>query len=134
MNGGSDRRVHELRRTEVFRKKDGRWRIIAAHASAVPKNYFQALDTDPKALGEYVGLYEWPRQETSDRDRVTVENGRLVSEWRGEKKECLRMGKDTFFSRDDSGWWTFQRDGDGRVTGYVYSYPDGQTVPVKKIE
>jgi ketosteroid isomerase-like protein len=124
----------DLRRTEVLRKKNGKWLITAAHTSRLPRNYFKPLETDPKVLGEYVGTYEWPRHEASDRDHYTVENGRLLSEWRGEKKEYLRMGPDTFFALDDSGWVTFQRDGAGRITGYTYSYPDGQEVPVRRIE
>jgi len=123
-----------LRRTEVLRKKNGKWFVVAAHNSRLPRNCFPSLETDPKTLGEYVGVYEWPRQETSDRDRYTLESGRLMSEWRGEKKEYFRMGPDTFFARDDSGWVTFQRDAAGRVTGYVYYYSDGQPVPVRKIE
>ena len=43
------------------------------------------------------------------------------------------MGKDKFFTRDDLGWLTFVRDAQGHVTGYVYTYPDGQEVPAKKI-
>lgn len=78
-------------------------------------------------------MYEWPRPEASDRDHDTIEGGRLMSEWRGEKREYLRMGTDTFFALEDSDWLTFQRDPAGRVTGYIYYYPDGQSIPVKKI-
>jgi ketosteroid isomerase-like protein len=122
-----------LRRTEVFKKKDGKWLVIASHESLIPRNFFKALETDAQLLNDYVGQYDWPRHEAADRDTYTVENGHLISEWRGERKECLRMGKDTFFARDDNGWWTFARDADGGVTGYTYYYPDGQTLDVKKI-
>jgi ketosteroid isomerase-like protein len=122
-----------LRRTEIFRKRGGRWLMIAAHTSRLPRNHFQVLETAPRVLSEYVGVYEWPRLEASDRDHFTVENGHLMSEWRGEKREYLRMGADTFFAREDSGWLTFEREPGGRVTGYTYYYPDGQPIPVKRI-
>jgi ketosteroid isomerase-like protein len=131
---GSTAIEHLLQRTEVFRRKAGKWVVIAAHESPIPRNYFQALETDPKVLGEYVGTYDWPRHQDSERDRLTVENGRLMSEWRGDRRECLRMGKDTFFNRDDTGWFVFDRDTAGRVTGYTYYYADGQPVSVKRIE
>lgn len=130
---GSTTIINYLRRTEVFRKKDHHWLVIASHESLIPRNFFTALETDPRRLNDYVGQYEWPRHEATDRDTYTVENGHLISEWRGERKECLRMGTDTFFARDDSGWWTFTRDTTGRVTGYTYYYPDGQAVAVTKI-
>jgi hypothetical protein len=44
------------------------------------------------------------------------------------------MGKDTFFARDDIGSWTFVRNKQGRVTSYVYQYPDGQRIVARKIE
>ena len=43
----------------------------------------------------------------------------------GVKSKCLAKGKDTFFQPDDSGWWTFVRDRQGHVTGYIYYYPEG---------
>ena len=126
--------VNYLRRTEVFKKKNGKWLIIATHESLLPVNFFKTVKIDANVFKDYVGQYDWPRHEVQDRDTYTVENGRLVSEWRGVKRECLAMAKDTFFARDDSGWWTFVRDEQGRVTSYVYSYPDGQEVVVKKIK
>jgi hypothetical protein len=44
------------------------------------------------------------------------------------------MAKDTFFEREDLGWTTFVRDNQGRVTGYVYHYADGQQATGKKIK
>ena len=126
--------VNYLRRTEVFKRMNGKWLVIASHESLLPVSFFKTVKIDSKILNDYVGQYDWPRHEVEEIDKYTVEDGRLISEWRGVKKECLPMAKDTFFARDDSGWWTFTRDGQGRVTGYVYSYPDGQEVVVKKIK
>ena len=126
--------INNRRRTEVFKKNSGKWLVIATHESDLPANYFKEVEVDPKILQDYVGHYDWPRHKLADRDAFTVKDGHLYSEWRGVKSECLAMGKDTFFQRDDSGWWTFVRDSHGQVTGYIYYYPDGQEVPVKRID
>jgi ketosteroid isomerase-like protein len=126
--------INNRRRTEVFKKTSEKWLAIAAHESDLPANYFKPVEIDPKILKDYVGHYDWPRHRIDDRDTFTVEDGRLFSEWRGVKRKCLAKGKDTFFQRDDSGWWTFVRDRQGHVTGYIYFYPDGQEVPVTRID
>lgn len=126
--------INNRRRTEVLKKKSEKWLAIASCESDLPANYFKAVEVDPKVLTDYVGHYDWPRHKIDDRDTFTVKDGHLYSEWRGTKSECLAMRKDTFFQRDDSGWWTFIRDSQGRVTGYIYYYPDGQEVPVTRID
>lgn len=126
--------VVHLRRTEVFRKRNGMWLVIATHESALPVSYRKAVTVDAKTFKDYTGKYDWPRHLVQDRDTVTVENGKLLSEWRGAKRECFPIGKDTFSARDDLGWWTFVRDAQGQVTSYVYYYPDGQEITAKKIE
>ena len=126
--------VMHLRRTEVFRKKNGVWLVIASHESAVPVSYRKAVNVDAKTFKDYIGQYDWPRHVVQDRDTFTIENDQLVSEWRGVKRECFPIGKDTFSARDDLGWWTFVRDRQGHVTSYVYYYSDGQEITAKKIE
>lgn len=135
LNGWGDTTIEfHRRRTEVFIKKEGMWLAIAAHDSPIPVNFHHPAKADAKMLQDYVGEYDWPRHVAGDVDKYTVEAGRLMSEWRGTKRECLPLGKDTFFARDDIGSWTFVRDAHGRVTGYVYSYPDGQEIAVRKIK
>jgi ketosteroid isomerase-like protein len=126
--------VFHRRRTEFFKKTDGMWLALAAHESPVPVNFRKPTKASPKTFQDYVGEYDWPRHAARDIDKYTVEGGRLMSEWRGTKRECFPMGKDTFFARDDIGLWTFVRDEQGRVTGYIYQYPDGQEIRTKKIK
>jgi len=122
-----------LRRTEVFKKKNQKWLVIATHENPLPANFFKAIEIDSMVLKDYLGEYDWPRHEDEDIDKISIENGRLVSLWRGTKQEYQPMAKDTFFSRDDVGWLRFVRDEQGRVTSYIYSYPDGQEVCANKI-
>jgi hypothetical protein len=122
------------RRSEFFRKTDGKWLAVAAHESPVPVDFRKPEKVDPKMLKDYAGQHDWPRHAARDIDTYTMEDGRLMSEWRGTKRECFPMGKDTFFARDDIGSWNFVRNKQGRVTSYVYQYPDGQEIVARKIE
>jgi hypothetical protein len=120
---------------EVFKKKPGEgWLAIASQQCNLPVNLRAPAQVDSKTLQDYVGEYDWPRHDAQDIDKYTIEDGRLMTEWRGEKRESLPMGKDKFFTRDDLGWLTFVREAQGRVTGYVYTYADGQELTANKIK
>ena len=121
----------QFRRTEFFQKKNGTWLVIATHESQLPINHHVPARIDPKTLNDYVGEYTFRPGFPAT---YTVEDGHLIDEWKGEKTEALPMAKDTFFEREDLGWTTFIRDKQGRVTGYVYHYPDGQQAVGKKIK
>jgi ketosteroid isomerase-like protein len=121
----------QFRRTEFFQKKDGTWLAIAAHESQLPINHRVAIKADPSTFKDYVGRYTFRPGFPAT---YTVEGDHLIDEWKGEKTEALPMAKDTFFEREDLGWTTFIRDKQGRVTGYVYHYADGQQATGKKIK
>jgi ketosteroid isomerase-like protein len=121
----------ELRRTEFFQKKNGAWLAIAAHESQVLVNHRVPVKIDPKTLQDYIGQYTWRAGFPAT---YMVEDGRLIDEFKGEKTEAFPMAKDTFFEREDLGWTTFVRDKQGRVTGYVYHYADGQQATGTKIK
>jgi len=124
--------VFELRRTEVFQKKNGTWLAIAAHDSNLPINHREPVKADPKTFKDYAGEYEHFRPGFTVTYRV--EGDHLIDEWKGDKIEAFPMGKDTFFEREDLGWTTFVRGNQGRVTGYVYHYADGQLAAGRKIK
>jgi len=121
----------QFRRTEFFQKKGGTWLAIAAHESQLPINHRVPVKIDPRILKDYEGRYTFRPGFPAT---YTVEDGHLMDEWKGEKTEALPMAKDTFFEREDLGWTTFVRDNQGRVTGYVYHYADGQQATGKKIK
>lgn len=124
--------IFELRRTEVFQKKSGAWLAIAAHDSNLPINHREPVNADPKTFKDYAGQYEHFRP--GFMVTYTVEGDHLIDEWKGDKIEAFPMGKDTFFEREDLGWTTFVRDKQGRVTGYVYHYADGQQAAGRRIK
>ena len=121
----------QLRRTEFFQKKNGTWIAIAAHESQVLVNHRVPVKIDPRTLQDYVGQYTW---RSGFPATYTVQGDHLIDEFKGEKTEAFPMAKDTFFEREDLGWTTFVRDKQGRVTGYVYHYADGQQATGKKIK
>jgi hypothetical protein len=121
----------QFRRTEFFQKKNGTWLAIAAHESQLLINHRLPVKIDPRTLKDYEGRYTFRPGFPST---YTVEGGHLIDEWKGERTEALPMAKDTFFEREDLGWTTFVRDKQGRVTGYVYHYSDGQQATGKKIK
>jgi len=121
----------QFRRTEFFQKKDGTWLAIAAHESQLLINHRVPMKIDPRILKDYIGQYTFRPGFPAT---YTVEDGHLMDEWKGEKTEAFPMAKDTFFEREDLGWTTFVRDKQGRVTGYVYHYADGQQATGKKIK
>jgi ketosteroid isomerase-like protein len=121
----------QLRRTEFFQRKSGTWLAIAAHESRLMINHRVPVKIDSGILKDYAGHYTYRPGFPAT---YTVEAGRLMDEWKGEKVEALPMAKDTFFEREDLGWTTFVRDQQGRVTGYVYHFADGQQATGKKIQ
>jgi Domain of unknown function (DUF3471) len=121
----------QFRRTEFFQKKNGTWLAIAAHESQLPINHRVPIKADPSTFKDYVGQYTFRPGFPAT---YTVEDGHLIDEWKGEKTEALPMAKGTFFEGEDLGWTTFVRDKQGRVTGYVYHYADGQQATGTKIK
>jgi ketosteroid isomerase-like protein len=121
----------QFRRTEFFQKKDGTWFAVAAHESQVLINHRVPVKIDSRTLNDYEGQYTFRPGFPAT---YTVEGDHLIDEFKGEKTEAFPMAEDTFFEREDLGWTTFVRDKQGRVTGYVYHYADGQQATGKKIK
>jgi hypothetical protein len=90
------------------------------------------VHADSKTFKDYAGEYEHFRP--GFKVTYTVEGDHLIDEWKGDKVEAFPMGTNTFFEREDLGWTTFVRDKQGRVTGYVYHYADGQQAAGRKIK
>jgi ketosteroid isomerase-like protein len=131
--GGFEQRTlsFQFRRTEFFRKNNGTWLASAAHESQLPINHRVPAKIGPETLKDYEGRYTFRPGFPAT---YAVEDDHLIDEWKGEKTEALPMAKDTFFEREDLGWTTFVRDKQGRVTGFVYHYADGQQATGRKIK
>ena len=66
---------------------------------------------------------------------MDFKDGKLWSHLGEDVDEYLPAGTDSFLIREgDLATFTFSRDAQGQVTGYVYYRIDGQEIHVKKIK
>ncbi|HKF51523.1 MAG TPA: DUF4440 domain-containing protein [Candidatus Acidoferrales bacterium] len=125
--------VSEQRRTETWIKRKGSWVLIASQWDNIPVNFRKSTHADPKTLQDYVGQYR--SRPGDDIETVFVKDGRLWSRVGEDVAEYLPSGGDSFFLREgDLATFTFWRDAQGHVTGYIYHRIDGQQFLVKKIK
>jgi hypothetical protein len=124
--------ISEMRATETYVRRDGRWVLVARQWGKIPVNYRKPAVVDARSYKDYVGEYEWrplDRVET-----MSVKDGKLWTQTgKDAAEEMLPMGVDAFFLKGELGTNTFIRDAQGRVTGYTYRDADGQEVHVKKV-
>jgi ketosteroid isomerase-like protein len=123
--------VSEIRMTETYIKKDGRWLLIARHWAKIPTNFRKTVAVDTSTYKDYVGQYEW---RPLDVETISVKDGRLWTQsGNGAPKEFLPLGADSFFLRNELGINKFTRDAQGNVIGYTLQDADGQEIHIKKI-
>jgi ketosteroid isomerase-like protein len=124
--------VTEMRITETWGKRNGFWQMIARHWGPLPVNFHRPITVDTSVYADCVGHYQWRPLDFVE--SVIVKNGKLLSQVDNEEDEYLPLAPDAFFLKDDLGSITFDRDTQGRVTGYTYHRNDGQEIHVKKIK
>lgn len=95
------------------KQKDGQWKLVAAHVSAIP-NERKPIAVRPDKLDDYVGQY---RLATDVIYTVTREGDKLFGQRTGRaREELLALCADTFYRK---GVWrgekVFERDGKGKV-------------------
>ena len=123
----------DIRRTEAWMRRDGRWQMVSGQSTIVPQMHWSVVTVDPKLLDEYTGQYEWYPGKV---DTVSREGNRLYSQLSDEdqKDELLAVNESTFFARDDPSFGMFVRGPQGRVTHYVLRFWDGQALSARKIK
>jgi len=106
---------------ETFVKKPDGW-LLASHVELRTPTKYPPANVDAAVAKSYVGEYSWG---TCCIDKVTFEHGKLMAKLTGEDSanELKPVNATTFYIEDDSddGVTTFEKDGQGNVTGYVYS-------------
>lgn len=124
--------ISEMRATETYVRRDGRWVLVARQWGKIPVNYRKPAVAGARSYKDYAGEYEWrplDRVET-----MSVKDSKLWTQTgKDAAEEMLPMGVDAFFLKGELGTNTFIRDAQGRVTGYTYRDADGQEVHVKKV-
>ena len=90
----------------------------------------QAIEMDPSLFDQYTGVYEI---EPDDNLLVVKEDGKIFLDDHGRKAEILPEGNDQFFIKYPGDILViFQKDGDGLVTGLIFSI-NGREMPASKI-
>jgi len=128
----SQKLSNSFRTTQVWLSRDGRWQLVAAHDSAIPRERV-AVKVDPRVYDAYVGQYEIAPDDVVS---VTREGDQLMEQETGQqlKIELLPASETTFFSKRLREQTIFVRDEKGQVTHVVFSWPDGLELKAKKIK
>ena len=124
--------VTEMRATETYVRRNGSWVLVARQWGKIPVNHRKPAAVDAHRYQDYAGQYEW--RPLDDVENILVKDGRLwTKSGKDAPEEIFSMGGDAFFLEGELGTNTFVRDGQGRVTGYIFRDADGPEVHVKKI-
>ena len=124
----------EQRRNETFVKRGGSWLAVVIQWSAnnPPINYRKPVLVNGKLFQDYVGQYQ--ARPKDDVETISIKDGKLWFEVGSEGDWPQAAGGDTFFYTSDLGSFTFTRDAQGSVTGYVNRLPNGREIYNKKIK
>jgi CubicO group peptidase (beta-lactamase class C family) len=105
---------------------------IAAKATGEPLEERKRITLDPKTMDEYVGVYRFDARTTR---QITREGTKLYSQRTGgAKAEIVSSARDEFYFDGDTSRLTFRRDGQGKVTGVVYTPGAGMVAEGKRTD
>ncbi|HSG39996.1 MAG TPA: serine hydrolase [Thermoanaerobaculia bacterium] len=105
---------------------------IAAKALGQALEDRKGIALDPKTLDEYVGVYRFDAETTR---AITREGSKLYSQRSGGPKiEIVPTARDDFFFTEGSSRMSFRRDGQGKVTGAVFTPQAGMVAEGRKTD
>ena len=124
--------TNSFRTTDVWLRRDGRWQMIASHASEIPPDRV-AVKVNPKIFDAYVGAYEISPGLVFT---VTRDGDKLMGQWTSSKKlhELQPQNETTFFIKGDPDLDIFVKDEKGQVTHMIFRSMDGREIKAKKIK
>ena len=124
--------TNSFRTTDVWLRRDGRWQMIASHASEIPPDRV-AVKVNPKIFDAYVGAYEISPGLVFT---VTRDGDKLMGQWTSSKKlhELQPQNETTFFIKGDPDLDIFVKDEKGQVTHVIFRSMDGREIKAKKIK
>jgi hypothetical protein len=113
--------------TEVFICREGQWKILALHETVAPNETREPLQLADAILDEFVGKYVITQNGEKLGVAVTRQGHRLFEQWGEDKADEILPGKhDTFVARGESVVELFLRNGNGKITGILYTMSDGE--------
>lgn len=109
--GNQHNDVPDLRKTDTYIFRNGRWLLLASHETFYPVRR-KAVTINPKTLDSYVGKY---RVMPSLVYTISKENGKLMIQenTNPEKAELFALSPNVFFSQPDTGF--FNEGGVGEI-------------------
>lgn len=123
-----------MRITDVFRRRDGQWRLAASHATEIKKIINPPIvKLDAKVLSEYAGQYEPAPGVTlfveSDGEKLLIYTKEAEN-----KTAWYPMSENTFFYRGGTQRTVFVRDANNKVIEAIRRSEDGQELKARKIK
>jgi ketosteroid isomerase-like protein len=119
----------KYRSIEVWKHKGTDWRMISSETLTLPEDP-RAIQLPAEVLHEYVGTYQVTPELSI---KISLQSDKLFAALNdGTPAEMKVEVRDVLFTPGRSGRKVFQRDSQGRVTGY-FSRLDGRDILVKKV-
>lgn len=117
--------------TDVFIWREGRW-LFLQHEETLQIVNPKAAAPEARSLDDYVGRYEWWPGYV---DIITRKGNTLFGQDSPDAAPTPMKASsgESFFIAGDASLVTFARDRNGRVTHYLFHFPDGQVVVARKL-
>jgi len=128
--------VFVSRASDVFVLRRGRWELVR-HTQTWVLRAPATIAVDSAALAPFVGLYQRGAGYVDD---VHFRDGHLVAQSTYEAlvgapgAHLLPVSGDTFSPEGTAPMIVFERDAQGRVTGYVQQAPDGTIARARRLD
>ena len=131
-DGRTDTSVTTSASLTILRNTEGTWSVIAQCVSDKPNLFTpEAVQLDPSTLSEYTGTYH--SKISGNTFNVTPEEGKLIFDNGERRNELFPQTPEVFFATNGSHRLVFMRDGNGKVTHYLW-LGQGRVYKVDKIE
>jgi hypothetical protein len=131
-DGRTDTSVTTSASLTILRNTEGTWSLIAQSISDKPNLITpEAVQLDPSTLSEYAGTYH--SKISGNTYNITPADGMLVFDNGERRNELFPQTAEVFFVKNGSHRLVFMRDGNGKVTHYLW-LGQGKVYRVDKIE
>jgi len=122
-------RTVNLRFTNTYVKRRGRWQIVAGQLTRLPQTR-TAMAVDAKTFDSYAGRYEVAPGRVFT---VVKEADKLIEQIGNERIELVPEFMNQFFLKGSDAQVFFVRDANGVVTHLVSRRPNGEMIQAKRI-
>lgn len=128
---GSREVVASYPESDVFVRRDGRWRFLRIHQAIKPLRPERDRSSE-RNLEDYVGEYRWW---PGFSETVSIRDGALHLQETGiePSAQLVAASRDVFFIPDVPFSITFIRDRNGKITHYVSRSADGRMILAAKV-